>query len=92
MKPWCSEPICVLHPRQIPSEYPACLAAVISSSTERLISVLGDWLRSKPVLVQINDSIFLHAGLHPDYLALGLSVAAVNEHYRQGLGLSKSLL
>lgn len=55
-------------------------------------SVLGDWLRSKPVLVQINDSIFLHAGLHPDYLALGLSVAAVNEHYRQGLGLSKSLL
>jgi hypothetical protein len=25
----------------------------------------GDWLRSKPVVVQVGDSIFLHGGLHP---------------------------
>lgn len=71
------------------------VASLLGRSYQQLYSadsVLGDWLRSKPVLVQINDSVFLHAGLHPDYLALGLSMSAVNEHYRQGLGLSKSLL
>lgn len=55
-------------------------------------TVLGDWLRSRPVLVQVNDSVFVHAGLHPDYLALGLSMTEVNEHYRASLGLDKATL
>lgn len=55
-------------------------------------SVLGRWLRTKPVLVQINDMLFVHAGLHPDYLALGMSLAEVNEQYRQSLGIAKEQL
>lgn len=55
-------------------------------------TVLGDWLRSRPVLVQVNDSVFVHAGLHPDYLALGLSMTEVNEHYRASLGVDKATL
>lgn len=55
-------------------------------------SVLGQWLRTKPVLVQVNDMLFVHGGLHPDYLSLGLSMAEVNEQYRQSLGLSKDAL
>jgi len=65
---------------------------VLGSSYQQLYSadtVLGDWLRSRPVLVQVNDSVFVHAGLHPDYLALGLSMIEVNEHYRASLGLDK---
>ncbi len=66
---------------------------VLGTSYQQLYSadsVLGDWLRSRPVLVQVNDSVFVHAGLHPDYLALGLSMTEVNEHYRASLGLDKS--
>lgn len=66
---------------------------VLGSSYQHLYSadtVLGDWLRSRPVLVQVNDSVFVHAGLHPDYLALGLSMTEVNEHYRASLGLDKA--
>jgi hypothetical protein len=66
---------------------------VLGRSLQHLYSadtVLGDWLRSRPVLVQVNDSVFVHAGLHPDYLALGLSMTEVNEHYRASLGLDKA--
>lgn len=53
-------------------------------------TVLGRWLRSKPVIVQINDSLFMHAGLHPDYLKLKLSLKEVNEQFASSLGLAKS--
>ena len=28
-------------------------------------SILGNWLRSKPVLVKVNDMLFAHGGFHP---------------------------
>ncbi|MBU1310127.1 MAG: metallophosphoesterase [Gammaproteobacteria bacterium] len=55
-------------------------------------SVLGQWLRSRPVLAQVNDMLFVHGGLHPDYLALGMSVAEVNEQFRQSLGIARDQL
>lgn len=53
-------------------------------------TVLGRWIRSKPVIVQINDSLFMHAGLHPDYLKLKLSLTEVNQQFASSLGLAKS--
>ena len=53
-------------------------------------SVLGRWLRSKPVIIQVNDMLFMHGGLHPDYQNLKMSMQEVNEKYRQSLGLSKA--
>lgn len=53
-------------------------------------TVLGRWLRNKPVIVQINDSLFMHAGLHPDYLKLKLSIPEVNQQFASSLGLAKS--
>lgn len=61
--------------------------ALFSSDT-----VLGRWLRSKPVLVQVNDMLIMHAGIHPDYLSLGMSMQEVNEHYRQSLGIPRAEL
>lgn len=55
-------------------------------------SVLGQWLRTRPVLAQVNDMLFVHGGLHPDYLALGMSVAEVNEQFRQSLGIPRDKL
>ncbi len=50
-------------------------------------TVLGAWLRSLPVIVTVNDMMFMHGGLHPDFLELGLSIAEVNEAFRQSLGM-----
>ncbi|MEH8022016.1 metallophosphoesterase [Rheinheimera metallidurans] len=55
-------------------------------------TILGQWLRTKPVLLQVNDMLFMHGGMHPDYLALGLSLAEVNEQFRQSLGMAKDAL
>jgi hypothetical protein len=38
----------------------------------------GRWLRSKPVIVDLDDSIFLHGGINPDF-----SNASVNEINRR---------
>ncbi|MFZ3002918.1 MAG: metallophosphoesterase [Undibacterium umbellatum] len=53
-------------------------------------SVLGRWLRSKPVIIQVNDMLFMHGGLHPDHQNLNLNLQQVNEKYRQTLGMSKA--
>ncbi|MCS4308402.1 hypothetical protein M2404_002757 [Rheinheimera pacifica] len=55
-------------------------------------SVLGQWLRSRPVLAQVNDMLFVHGGLHPDYLSLGMSMSEVNEQFRQSLGIARDKL
>lgn len=52
-------------------------------------TVLGAWLRARPVIVKINDIMFTHAGLHPDFLELGLSTAEVNDSFRGSLGLPR---
>lgn len=52
-------------------------------------SVLGRWLRSKPVIVQVNDSLFMHAGLHPGAIDIGRTPAEINERFRQSLNASR---
>ena len=43
--------------------------------------VYGRWLRSKPIAVELRDTIFLHGGLHPDGAAT--SVEALNTGVRE---------
>ena len=52
-------------------------------------TVIGAWLRSKRTLLQVDDLLFLHAGVHSSYLALGLTPAQANERFRASLGLDK---
>ena len=53
-------------------------------------TVLGRWLRTKPMLVQVNDMLFVHGGLSPEYTALKLSVLETNESFRASLGLPRA--
>ena len=53
-------------------------------------SVLGQWLRSKPVLLQAGEVLFVHGGIHDTYLALGLSLEQANDLYRASLGRSRA--
>ena len=50
-------------------------------------TVLGRWLRSKPMLLQVNDMLFVHGGLSPEFAALRMTVQETNEAFRTTLGL-----
>lgn len=53
-------------------------------------SLLGQWLRSKPIIIQINDVLFVHAGISPEFIEKGFTSAQVNEVFRtQLLGKTK---
>jgi hypothetical protein len=48
-------------------------------------TVLGDWLRTRPVLVKINNILFTHGGLHPDFVNKGMSLHQINKVFKQQL-------
>jgi hypothetical protein len=52
-------------------------------------TVLGDWLRTRPVLVKLNDMLFTHGGLHPDLVKKGLSMEEINSEFKKQLVASE---
>lgn len=52
-------------------------------------SVIGQWLRTRPVLLQIGDTLFLHGGIAPDNLDLVRGLEATNALYQSSVGLPK---
>ncbi|WOH38323.1 metallophosphoesterase [Thalassotalea fonticola] len=48
-------------------------------------TILGQWLRSKNVLVKINDTLFAHGGFHPDLVKKELSLEALNQEFMANL-------
>ncbi|WP_313275865.1 metallophosphoesterase [Stenotrophomonas sp.] len=53
-------------------------------------SVIGQWLRTRPVLLRIGDTLFLHGGISPEALPLALDPAATNAAYQASLGRPKA--
>jgi hypothetical protein len=53
---------------------------------------LGRWLRSKPLVLRINDILFVHGGLDPEIVSRGLSIDSLNAAGRAGLDLSSAAL
>ena len=53
-------------------------------------SVIGQWLRTRPVLLRIGDTLFLHGGISPEAVALALDPAATNRAYQASLGTPKA--
>lgn len=41
--------------------------------------ILGRWLRTKKVAVKINDILFVHGGIPPEYVASGQSIDEMNQ-------------
>jgi len=63
-------------------------AKLLDLSFENLFaanSVLGDWLRSRPVLVKVNDMLFAHGGFHPKLAKKGLSIDKINQVFKTNL-------
>ena len=45
-------------------------------------TLLGQWLRTKNTIMQIDDKLFVHAGLSPSISFSGLSISDINETVR----------
>lgn len=52
-------------------------------------SVLGQWLRQRDTIRQIDHMLFMHAGIQDGFFQLNLSLAEANQQYRRSLGLTK---
>jgi hypothetical protein len=52
-------------------------------------TVLGQWLRSKATIIKLNQLVFLHGGIHQDFIDLNLSLEQANQHFRSSIGLTK---
>jgi hypothetical protein len=53
---------------------------------------LGRWLRTKPIVLRLNDLLFVHAGLAPSVAARGLDIQTLNAAFRESLDLSSVAL
>jgi len=42
-------------------------------------TLIGGWLRTKPVMIQINDILFVHAGISPEFVEQGFKREQVNQ-------------
>jgi len=48
-------------------------------------TVLGNWIRSKPVLVRVNNMLFTHGGFHPELAQERRSLEDINEAFKSTL-------
>ncbi len=55
-------------------------------------SVLGQWLRTKPVIARVGDHLLAHGGVSGEFLQAGLSVDQVNAIARPHLETRRALL
>jgi len=71
-----------LHPKYIET------AKKLNKPFEQLFSkrsVLGNWLRSKPVLVKVNNMLFAHGGFHPSLATDNHSIEEINNVFKANL-------
>jgi len=52
-------------------------------------STIGQWLRTRPVLLRVGDTLFLHGGIAPENLDLVRTMEATNAGYQAAVGLPK---
>lgn len=59
----------------------------VGSYTELFVpnSLLGQWLRSKPAVLKIDDLLCLHGGISPELVDRGLTLAQINSTVRAAL-------
>lgn len=71
-----------LHPKYVVT------AQKLKKPFEQLFSkntILGDWLRSKPVLVKVNNMLFAHGGFHPNLAINNHTLEEINSVFKTNL-------
>lgn len=54
-------------------------------------TLLGKWLRSQNLILKINDNLFLHAGISPEFYAKNIPDSTVNNAMRETLDLMEQI-
>lgn len=70
-------------------------AKLLDSDYARLYgtdSVIGQWLRNKRTVLRVDDTLFVHGGIAPDFGTTGVDLAELNARYRASIGLQGSRL
>lgn len=47
--------------------------------------IIGEWLRTKPVIVKINDMLFNHSGISPELVDRRLTIQMVNRMFQENI-------
>jgi len=71
-----------LHPKYIET------AKQLNKPFEKLFTkdnIIGNWLRSKPVLVKVNNMLFAHGGFHPSLAIEKRSIVEINSVFKGSL-------
>ena len=71
-----------LHPKYVE------MAKQLNMPFEHLFSqnsIIGNWLRSKPVLVTVNNMLFAHGGFHPSLATEQRSLVEINTVFKDSL-------
>lgn len=55
-------------------------------------SVLGGWLRTRPVMLRLGDTLFLHGGIAPQNLDLVAAMDGTNTAYQHSLGMARDVV
>ena len=55
-------------------------------------SVLGQWLRTRPALLKLGDTLFVHGGISPEDADLVAAMGTTNATYQRTLGLPRETL
>lgn len=55
-------------------------------------SVLGGWLRTRPVMLRLGDTLFLHGGIAPQNLDLVAAMDETNTAYQRSLGTPRDVV
>ena len=53
-------------------------------------TILGKWLRSKNTMVKINDNVFVHGGISPDFLTEDFNIEVTNKLMRNSIDRDKT--
>ncbi|TMO53595.1 metallophosphoesterase [Pseudoalteromonas phenolica] len=71
-----------LHPKYVKAE------KLLETPFDQLFNqdtILGRWLRSKPVLVKINDHLYAHGGFHPQLAEDKVTLDTINKTFKSHL-------
>ncbi|WP_404392627.1 metallophosphoesterase [Pseudoalteromonas phenolica] len=71
-----------LHPKYVKAEQ------LLETPFDQLFNqqtILGRWLRSKPVLVKINDHLYAHGGFHPQLAEDKVTLDTINKTFKSHL-------
>ncbi|MFT4927041.1 MAG: hypothetical protein ACI8WB_003141, partial [Phenylobacterium sp.] len=71
-----------LHPKYVKT------AQLLNQPFEQLVAkntIIGNWLRSKSVLVKVNDALYAHGGFHPSLAKQKRSLEQINQVFKRNL-------